>query len=199
MAKNKNLESLHSFFIVGKTASRVFLSLFFLPCLMSCATPFQSPLSENAFAKKQSTDPQVVDTQANEVKRLDSEITFVWPLKDGRVTQEYRNKKGKRRGHKGIDIAAPKGTNVFAAHDGIVIYAGRKFRGFGKFIILESDDGRWGSFYSHLLKIRVKQGRRVKQGQVIGNVGRTGRATGYHLHFEIRRDKEPINPLEVLP
>ncbi len=108
-------------------------------------------------------------------------------------------KKGKRRVHKGIDIAAPKGTAVYASHHGTVIYAGRKFLGFGKFIIIESDDGRWGTFYSHLFKIRVKQGQRVEQGEKIGDVGRTGRATGYHLHFEVRKDREPVDPLEVLP
>ena len=178
-------------------ASPKFITLIFLLLNACVSAPFESGLRENAFKKTQA--PVETNTQEVPIPRLNEPMTFIWPLKDGRVTQAFRFKRGKKRGHKGIDIAAPKGSTVYASHDGTVIYAGRKFRGFGKFIIVESENGRWGSFYSHLFKMRVKQGQRVVQGQVIGDVGRTGRATGYHLHFEIRKDKEPIDPLTVLP
>jgi murein DD-endopeptidase MepM/ murein hydrolase activator NlpD len=124
---------------------------------------------------------------------------LIWPLSDGVVTQEFKLKKKRRRGHKGIDIGAPKGDAIFAAHDGLVVFAGRQFRGFGKLIIIENEEGNWATFYSHLHKIITKTGARVAQGDLIGKVGKTGRATGYHLHFEVRHNKEPVNPLTVLP
>lgn len=172
------------------------LGLFIILMSVGCSVlppletkPLQSNLSDNAFDKKSdsiSRDPDYVPR-------------FIWPLKDGVVTQEYKLPKGRRRGHRGIDIAAPKGDDVFASHDGLVIFAGRQFRGFGRLIIVENSDGSWATFYSHLLKIITKQGQRVEQGQLIGRVGKTGRATGYHLHFEVRHNKSPLNPLTVLP
>ncbi|MGE3975227.1 MAG: M23 family metallopeptidase [Bdellovibrionales bacterium] len=155
--------------------------------------PFRSALNENAFERPKK------QIRAAQTKSIDADVSFVWPIKNGVVTQKFRYAQGRRRGHKGIDIAAPKGTKVFASHDGVVIYAGKKFRGFGQFIIVETLDGDWGTFYSHLYKMRVQAGQNVRQGQVVGDVGKTGRATGYHLHFEVRHHKEPIDPLNVLP
>jgi murein DD-endopeptidase MepM/ murein hydrolase activator NlpD len=182
VAKHQNLKAL--------------AAAFFLSTITACTTaPLETRLTESPFEKKQREIPEEATTQSDS----GAELSWIWPLKDGKVTQGFRYKKGKRRGHRGIDIGAPKGTAVYAAHDGVVIYAGRRFSGYGKFIIVESDDGQWGSFYSHLFKMHVKQGKRVNQGQLIGEVGRTGRATGYHLHFEIRKDREPIDPLTILP
>lgn len=129
---------------------------------------------------------------------------LIWPLKDGVVTQEFKfkktgGKKKRRRGHNGIDIGAPRGDDIYAAHDGLVVFAGRQFRGFGKLVIIENEEGNWATFYSHLMKIITKTGARVSQGDLIGKVGKTGRATGYHLHFEVRHNKEPVNPLTLLP
>jgi murein DD-endopeptidase MepM/ murein hydrolase activator NlpD len=125
--------------------------------------------------------------------------SFIWPLKDGRVSQGFKPKRKHRRGHAGVDIAAPRGSDVYASHPGLVIFAGRRFHGYGRLIIIETESGEWATFYGHLSKIRTKAGRRVEQGDLIGNVGRTGRATGYHLHFEVRHNKRPIDPLTVLP
>ncbi len=154
------------------------------------SSSLETPLNENALENK-----GVVSGGAPSNRKID----LIWPVKDGLVTQEFRQKKGRKRGHRGIDIAAPKGDDVYAAHDGLVIFAGRQFRGFGKLVIIENEDGDWATFYSHLNKIKTKQGRRVQQGELIGNVGKTGRATGYHLHFEVRHNKEAVNPLGVLP
>ncbi len=152
--------------------------------------PLHSEMSESPFKQKDA---------ATLAKEIEDAPTLIWPLNDGVVTQEFKQKKGRKRAHHGVDIAAPKGDEVYAAHDGLVIFSGRRFRGFGKLIIIENDNGKWATFYSHLLKINIHQGQRVSQGQVIGKVGKTGRATGYHLHFEVRHDKQPINPLTVLP
>lgn len=104
----------------------------------------------------------------------------------------------KRRPHLGIDLAAPKGTPILAAQAGTVIYAGREFRGYGKMVLIESGNG-WATLYAHFDKILVAEGQKVRQGEVVGAMGRTGRATGVHLHFEIRKDRGPIDPLPLLP
>lgn len=125
---------------------------------------------------------------------------FDWPVFEARMTRGYFSKAKKRRGrpHWGIDLAARKGTPILASHDGTVIYVGREFRGFGRLIMVEGKHG-FASLYAHLSKSRVRVGDRVKQGQIIGDMGNTGRSTGVHLHFEIRRRSGPIDPLQYLP
>lgn len=123
-------------------------------------------------------------------------FTFDWPVNEARLTRGFMP--NKRRPHLGIDLAAPKGTKIYASHDGLVIYAGRDFKGFGKMILLESGQG-WATVYGHLDKITTKEGQMIKQGQIIGLMGKTGRSTGVHLHFEIRKNKGPVDPLSLLP
>ena len=97
----------------------------------------------------------------------------------------------------GVDLAGKRGYRIYAAHDGIVVYAGRGFRGYGNMILLEYD-GQWATLYAHLDGFRVKTGDRVSTGQTIGTMGRTGRATGVHLHFELLKKKQPVDPLPYL-
>jgi|GEM_PF-1226593 len=126
-------------------------------------------------------------------------LSFDWPVDEARLTQEYRpQKKRKKRPHWGIDLAARKGTEIFASHGGTVIYAGKAFRGYGKMVLIESGSG-WASLYAHLSKIEIRQGDRVRLGDLIAEMGSTGRATGTHLHFEIRKNRKPVNPLDWLP
>lgn len=98
--------------------------------------------------------------------------------------------------HTGLDIAAPYGTPVRAAESGKIIFAGR-YRGYGKMVIIRHSGG-YSTRYGHLSRIKAKYGQRVRQGQVIGYVGKSGLATGPHLHFEIRRYGRPINPFFML-
>lgn len=126
---------------------------------------------------------------------------FDWPVDQARLTRGFflippRGKS--KRPHLGIDLAAPKGTSIYSAHDGTVIYVGRAFKGFGKMIMIEGKMG-WATLYAHLTKSRVKEGEQVRQGDLIGDMGRTGRATGVHLHFEIRKQSGPVDPLRFLP
>ena len=100
--------------------------------------------------------------------------------------------------HLGIDLKANKGTPVLSSHTGTVIYAGQKLTGYGKTIIIEGPSG-WASLYAHLNSIKVKQGQHLKPKEVIGTVGRTGRSSGPHLHFELMFNKTPLNPLNYLP
>jgi murein DD-endopeptidase MepM/ murein hydrolase activator NlpD len=120
---------------------------------------------------------------------------FVWPLR-GAVTSRF----GFRRHpifrahlfHQGVDIAAAHGTPVRAAGDGTVLFAGW-YGGYGKLIVLDHGDGL-STLYGHLSTILVAPGAQVARGQIIGRVGSTGYSTGPHLHFEIRRNGQPVDP-----
>ena len=123
-------------------------------------------------------------------------VYFQWPLKQYKITQKFNS--FKKPPHLGIDLKAPLGTVVLSSQSGRVVYAGQEFTGYGKVIIIEHDS-RWTSLYSHLSQIKTKLGQKVKQGQVIGEVGSTGRSSGPHLHFEILYKKQNRNPLKLLP
>jgi len=120
---------------------------------------------------------------------------LIWPTK-GTLTSGFGNRDGRR--HEGIDIAAPKGTPINAAAAGEVVFSGWGPTGYGKMVILEHKN-HLTTVYAHNSKILVKKGARVKQGQRISLMGSTGRSTGPHLHFEVRNDTEPKNPVKYLP
>ena len=102
-------------------------------------------------------------------------------------------KTGSRSMHSGIDIAAPLGTPIHAAASGEVMSASLN-RGYGLCIIILHGNGVQ-TLYGHCSRLAVHAGQMVRRGEIIGNVGSTGRSTGPHLHFEVRRDGHPINPL----
>ena len=99
--------------------------------------------------------------------------------------------------HDGVDIAAPAGTPVNAADDGVVIYCGR-LRGYGNVVILQHTQG-YVTVYGHNQRNLVSDGQRVRRGQQIAELGSTGRASAPNLHFEVRCDNHPANPLAYLP
>jgi murein DD-endopeptidase MepM/ murein hydrolase activator NlpD len=121
---------------------------------------------------------------------------FIWPVRGGRLSSPFGMRRG--RPHEGIDIAAPAGTSIFAVADGEVVYSGSGVRGYGNLIIVRHKS-KLVSVYAHNRRNLVKRGKRVKQGSVIGEVGKTGRATGNHLHFEIRKGEDPVDPIRHLP
>jgi len=102
----------------------------------------------------------------------------------------------KRKFHSGIDIVAPQGTPIVAADSGVVIFCGRN-GGYGKMILLDHGSG-YASLYAHCSLLMVDIGQAVTKGQEIAKVGTTGLSTGPHLHFEIRKDGVPIDPLSFL-
>lgn len=122
---------------------------------------------------------------------------FDWPVDEAKLTRGFLPLR-KKRPHLGIDLAAPTGTPILAAHDGTVIYTGRDFRGYGKMIMIEGREG-FATLYAHLSKITIQEGDKVHKGDQIGLMGRTGRASGTHLHFEVRTDRGPVDPLLYLP
>lgn len=101
-----------------------------------------------------------------------------------------------RGNHQGIDIAANYGQPVRASGDGIVLEAGEQ-GGYGKAVFLAHGFGLT-TRYGHLSSIAVRPGQRIKRGDLIGKVGSTGRSTGPHLHYEVRVDGEPINPIAYM-
>jgi murein DD-endopeptidase MepM/ murein hydrolase activator NlpD len=119
--------------------------------------------------------------------------TLDWPLRG--VLYGRFGKKGKEA-HDGIDLAAPAGTAIKAAADGTVLYAGEQ-RGYGQIAILEHE-GSLVTLYAHDQALRVKAGQKVHRGELIATVGESGRTTGPHLHFEVRKGGVPVNPLDYL-
>lgn len=98
-----------------------------------------------------------------------------------------------RKFHYGMDFTAPRGTPVFASGDGVVVRADNKSTGYGNHIRIDHGFG-YISLYGHLYKYNVKKGQKVKRGDLIGFVGSTGRSEAPHLHYEIFKDGERINP-----
>jgi len=124
-------------------------------------------------------------------------INFMWPVR-GRITSSYgiRTIGGRQEFHSGIDISSSLGTNIVAAEKGTVSFSGY-MRGYGNIVILSHDNG-YSTVYAHNSVNLVKKGQYVEKGSIIAKVGRSGNATGPHLHFEIRSSGKPLNPLSYL-
>ncbi len=120
-----------------------------------------------------------------------SSAGFVWPLRHFEVSSHFGNRRG--RLHSGIDLRAPRGTPIHAAADGRVKFSGNK-NGYGRTIVIDHGRGI-ETVYAHNDRNLVAAGQRVLQGEVIARVGRSGRTTGYHLHFEYRRHVQALNPV----
>lgn len=172
-----------------KNCVRIFLytSLVFASLLVSGCQNFRGP---GELGNARTTD------EYYEHENEEDFFDVTWPVFNGKVTQYFNSTT--RNPHFGIDISAPRGSTIRAAHDGIVIYAGNGFKGYGKMVILDMD-GTWSTLYSHLSKINVRNGLRVQRGQILGVIGRSGNATGIHLHFEVRKNKQPADPIRYLP
>jgi len=131
--------------------------------------------------------------------RLSTTTGFIRPI-SARFSDAYGQRVNpftqKEQFHGGLDLAVGMGTPVMASQDGRVAFVGPR-GAFGELIILDHGS-ELTSFYGHLSRILVKQGQVVKRGDVIGKVGMTGRTTGPHLHFEIRKNNKSQNPLLYL-
>ena len=123
------------------------------------------------------------------------------PINGARLSSSYGMRKhpisGYNKMHKGVDFAAPTGTPIFAAGNGVVEYAGRN-GGYGKYVRIRHDS-TYKTAYAHLnaYKKGINNGARVKQGDIIGYVGSTGKSTGPHLHYEIIVNGKQINPANL--
>jgi murein DD-endopeptidase MepM/ murein hydrolase activator NlpD len=125
--------------------------------------------------------------------------TMVWPCPSSySVVSSFGMRRHpilkKYKMHTGIDISASKGVSIVAANNGTVILSSYDRNGYGNYLVVDHGGGIT-TLYGHASKLLVKVGAKVKAGQVIAKVGMTGLATGNHLHFEVRKDGVPVNPL----
>lgn len=128
-----------------------------------------------------------------------SSLPTMWPVV-GYISSEFGYRpdpiSGRREMHDGLDISAPYGTKVIAPADGAVLFSGAQ-RGYGYVVIIAHKYGI-STRYAHLSAMNVRVGQRIRKNDIIGYVGSTGKATGPHLHFEVRVESRPVNPLRFL-
>ena len=121
---------------------------------------------------------------------------FAWPVASGAISSPF-GMRANGMMHEGVDIAAPTGTPVLAADDGVVIYVGQ-LRGYGNVVILQHS-GAYETVYAHDQRNFVREGDHVARGRQIGEIGTSGRTSGPNLHFEVRYNNRADNPLSYLP
>lgn len=126
---------------------------------------------------------------------LISRLGLRWPVSQAVITSKF----GKRDDgfHDGVDLRARVGTPVYAPAAGIVIYAGKEIRGYGRMVVLQHR-GKIATVSAHHSKILVHRGQRVSKGQLIAYSGDTGQTTGPHVHFEVRYAAAPIDPVKMV-
>ncbi|MEO0635966.1 MAG: peptidoglycan DD-metalloendopeptidase family protein [Pseudomonadota bacterium] len=118
-----------------------------------------------------------------------------WPVR-GRVLANFGQMVDGKR-NDGIDIAVPEGTSVKAAENGVVLYSGNELAGFGNLVLIKHEGGLVTA-YAHNASLQVKRGQSVARGQTIARAGRTGDASTSKVHFEVRKNSTPVNPLTYL-
>ncbi|PZR07674.1 MAG: peptidoglycan-binding protein [Archangium gephyra] len=155
------------------------------PAVIAVKTP-SSPSEPKPPVEKEKKPPKVV-------KVGKGNGALAWPLRG--VLYARFGKKGKEL-HDGIDLAAPAGLPVKAAAEGNVLFAGEQ-KGYGLIVIVEHKGGLI-TLYAHNRDLRVKTGQKIREGQVVATVGDSGRTSGPHLHFEVRKDGVPMDPLDFL-
>jgi len=156
-------------------------------------------LPEAVPEKEKEENVEVASVPKKEIEKPDKirlqKGLLEWPVR-GNITSSFGVRGGKN--HDGIDIQAKEGTPIKAAAAGKVIFSSDEIRSYGNLIIIKHE-GRFSTVYAHNRKNLVKEGDLVEKGQVVAEVGDTGRATSAHLHFEVRDGKKPRNPVFFLP
>ena len=159
----------------------------------------QKPVAQQKTPTKTKKNSHNVVASRPEVAPVNGEaavatkIKWRWPH-DGKVLAKYSSAEG---GNKGLDISGKIGDPVFAAAEGTVVYAGSGLLGYGNLVII-SHNQDFLSAYAHNSRILVRENQKVKQGELVAEIGNTG-ASVPMLHFEVRRDGRPVDPLRYLP
>jgi murein DD-endopeptidase MepM/ murein hydrolase activator NlpD len=150
---------------------------------------------------RRATPPRMTSRESRSVLRQ-TMVPAGWPVM-GRLESGYgvRSDPFSTEGayHTGLDITAPIGTRVAVTADGVVVQAGAAsgYYGYGLLVVVDHGNG-YQTYYGHLSRINVMPGQQLRQGDVIGAVGMTGRTTGPHLHYEVRVGAAPVNPYRFL-
>jgi murein DD-endopeptidase MepM/ murein hydrolase activator NlpD len=124
-----------------------------------------------------------------------ADFKMVWPVEQVRINRGFHPPEDPR--HEGLDLGGQKGMPIWAAHEGLVIYTGTGFNGYGKMVLIEYNK-EWATLYGHLNEITCREGQVVAPGDSIGTMGATGHATGVHLHFEVMHNHTPTDPIPLL-
>jgi len=155
-------------------------------------------LTKQMYVQSKSFD-EVIELAKNKEQMLKS-IPGIMPMKNSDITYfasgfGYRIHPiyKTRKLHTGVDFAAPKGKEIFATGDGVVIISGYQ-RGYGNYVVIDHGYS-YKTYYGHMSKIAVKRGHKIKRGELVGYVGSTGTSTGNHLHYEVRKSNRPVNPV----
>lgn len=164
-------------YVDGAEAERVVVS----------STLVKAPVTEQIGIGTYSAQPKSASTV------LAGSGQFSWPVNGGYISDPFLS----NRNHKGMDIAAPAGTEIYAGGAGEVVAAGWNPGGYGYLVMIDHGDG-YETVYGHCSKIWVAQGQQVSRGQRIADVGSTGDSTGNHLHFEVRYNGICLNPANYL-
>jgi murein DD-endopeptidase MepM/ murein hydrolase activator NlpD len=139
---------------------------------------------------------QDLETQAFDPNQLLQTGEFLWPVpSSSRLSSGFGSRWGKK--HEGVDIPGRVGSHIVSAAEGVVVYSGDEIGGYGNITVIAHKDGYF-SVYAHAKVNFTKQGQRVYRGQVIAQIGMTGRTYGPHLHFEVRKNGQAIDPTSFL-
>lgn len=154
------------------------------------ANPWLKP--SNISAGMRLTIPR--DPLDKQISATSENRQFIWPVNDIDVSSTFGYRHGEL--HAGIDLRAPRGTEIYASAAGRVVFSGSR-PGYGRMIVIDHENGI-ETVYAHNNRNLAEVGQRVRQGQLVASVGRSGNATGYHVHFEIRRLGKSVNPVSYL-
>jgi murein DD-endopeptidase MepM/ murein hydrolase activator NlpD len=173
---------------------------------VAAATPPPEPASESPAVEAAAPAPEPsVSTAEDGVETLNTTVAepppltgdrFLWPVQAGKIVLGYGPTTSGQH-NDGVNIAAPTGTEVRAAENGVVAYAGNELRGFGNLLLIRHADG-WMTAYAHNDALLVKRGDTVTRGQAVAKVGQSGSVGEPQLHFELRRGTRAIDPLPYL-
>jgi murein DD-endopeptidase MepM/ murein hydrolase activator NlpD len=169
--------------------------------LMKQAVDVSASLSQDQSLTKPASkvSSAIKGTSSGDIQYLMNTRNLLWPV-DGVIYSAFGAPRGKRRIHGAVDMVTKKNTPIAVTADGVVTVVangGKNFKGYGKTVIVDHGNGVH-TLYSHCNSILVKMGQRVKRGDFIATVGRTGRATTDHVHFEVRVAGKKLDPLKFL-
>ncbi|MBQ3565882.1 MAG: peptidoglycan DD-metalloendopeptidase family protein [Oscillospiraceae bacterium] len=158
-------------------------------------TDYDSSQQDEQSPIENTNDTEHLQTQEESVSETENIFSgsFIWPVNGGYVSDPFMSD----RNHKGLDIAAPSGTDIYASDSGIVTEAGWNDGGYGYCVVIDHGNG-YVTLYAHASEVFVSVGQIVSQGDLIAAVGTTGDSTGNHCHFEVRYDGSYLNPQDFV-
>lgn len=156
----------------------------------------QPAAAENAPVVVASSQPRPLPSNVPIAQPASFTGRFAWPVKGKLLSRFGPGESGAK--NNGIDIAVPAGTPIRATADGVVAYAGDQVAVFGGLVLINHGSG-WVSAYGHASRVDVVRGQKITRGQIVGLTGDTGYASQPKLHFELRKDRVPVNPIPQLP